>query len=159
MSKYLFAAAAAVSTLLATSAMAGTVSGSSFQVSVSVNAGCSISSDLSAVTFAATAGTAAVPGSQSSSASIICTKGTPYDFHMTTANGFKMVFGAYNIPYTISGPNGVVGSTAKAAASFGSTGTGVAQPAAFTFAIPAASWSPTNAPGTYTDTVTMNVDF
>jgi len=137
--------------------MAGTVSGASFTVSVTVNAGCTISADLANIAFTATAGTAAAPGSVSQNASILCTNGTPYDFHMTTTNGFKMVNGANNIPYTITAAGKLM--TTSVPATLSNTGTGVAQSVPFVFAIPAASWSPTNPTGVYSDTVTMNVDF
>ena len=149
--------------LRGSTAFAGVTTGAAHRVQVRVAAGCSISTNLSAVAFSATAGTAAAPASKSAAASIVCTKGTPYDFHMTTTNTFRMKLvnsgTTYFIPYTVTGPNGVLGSTAKARASFGSMGTGLAQSAAFTFAIPAAGWLATNAPGTYVDTATLRVDF
>ena len=161
MSKKIIAVAAALSTLMASSAMAGSVKGSSFNVQVTVTAGCTISSDLTTVNFGSAAGAGAAPANQTASASILCTKGTPYDFHMDTANSFNMKFtdtagATYSIPYTITGPNSTLMTTGTQS-KLSNTGTGVNQSSNFTFAI--TNWSPTNAPGTYTDTVTMNVDF
>ena len=62
MSKYAFAAAAALSALIASSAaMADTISApAAFTVSVEVLAGCTINSNGGDATFAATAGTATI---------------------------------------------------------------------------------------------------
>ncbi len=156
-----FAAAAALSTLLASSAFAGTVAGGSFKVQVTVAAGCSIKTDMAAIDFGTVSGVAAVgPAAQTTSPVIICTNTTPYDLHMTTANNFNMNFGAGKIPYvvkaTLGGKTSTLGST-QVASNFSFVGTGAGQTIAMSFDIPV--WSATNAPGNYTDTVTMNVDF
>ncbi len=162
------AAVAALSLLSANSAMAlTTVSGTAFTVKVAVTAGCAITTDIpnaAGINFGSVAGTSAVPGSQSANATVTCTNTTPYGLHMTSTNAFNMKNGATSIAYTVNTLlNGTcatyaIGGTA-AGASLTNTGTGAGQTYPFTFAITPASWSSALPIGTYSDTVTLNVDF
>ena len=161
MSKYAFAAAAALSALIASSAaMADTTTISSpaaFTVSVEVLAGCTINNNGGDATFAATAGTATKPSDVTTSPSITCTNGTSYNVSLTSTNAFKLKNGSKSIAYTVS--NGTTDLTTTGA-KFTKQGDGTAQTSTLTFSIPASAWVSTNTAGlTYSDTVTLNVTF
>ena len=160
MSKYAFAAAAALSALIASSAAMAeqTISApAQFTVSVEVLAGCTINSNGGDVTFAATAGTASKPSDKTTSASVTCTNGSGYDVTLTSTNGFKMVNGSNSIAYTVtSGADNLSAVNGKVS----KIGDGTAQPTGLTFSIPAVAWVPANKANlTYSDTVTLNVTF
>ena len=161
MSKYAFAAAAALSALIASSAAMAdrtTISSTAaFTVSVEVLAGCTINSNGGDVTFTATAGTASKPSDITTSASITCTNGTGYDVSLTSTNGFKMVNGANSIAYAVASNNSdLIANNAKVS----KTGDGTPQTTSLTFSILDSAWKATNKAGlTYSDTVTLNVTF
>ena len=161
MSKYAFAAAAALSALIASSAaMAGSESAPAFTVSVEVLAGCTISDNGGDAKFAATAGTATRPSDVTTTASITCTNGTPYKVSLTSTGGFKMKNGTNEIAYSVVNDETVLSASG---AFFSLTGNGNAQRSALTFSILPSAWNATNKAGaaglTYSDTVTLNVAF
>lgn len=159
LSIFLFAGVSAASS----GALAQTTTGSQFNVQVQVTAGCKITTDIAGpVSFAATPGTSAAPTDVSSTASIVCTSTTPFDLNMSTVNGFKMINGAAQIPYVVlatpGGTQRTLGST-QITTGFTGTGSGVAQSIPFVFRIPSASWVSSLPLGTYSDTLTLNVNF
>ncbi len=143
-------------------AAAATVSGTGFAVQVTVTDGCSITTDGSTVTFAATAGTAAAPADQTTDIGITCGNSVGYSFYMTSANTVTgntnriMTNGAESIGYRIlNGGVTPVGNTLGTGIT-GLTGTGFEQTYTLTFNIN--NWSAVT-PNTYTDTVTLQVEF
>ena len=162
MSKYAFAAAAALSALIASSAaMAGSESAPAFTVSVDVLAGCTINTNGGDAIFTATAGTATTkPADVTTTASITCTNGTVYKVSLASTGGFKMKNGANEIAYSVVNDETVLSASG---AFFSLTGNGNAQRSALTFSILPSAWNATNKAGaaglTYSDTVTLNVAF
>lgn len=154
------AAAACLLAFSAAPSFAQTTSGTSFTVQVTVTKGCSITTDVAGpVDFGSAAGTAAAPANQNRTVEITCTNGTGYDVYFTSANAMTgtnrfMVNGAESIGYQILRTGTPVGNTAGTG--FNATGSGTAQSYPIVFNINA--WSPVT-PNTYTDTVTMQVDF
>ena len=164
MSKYAFAAAAALSALIASSAaMAGSESAPAFNVSVTVEAGCTLGTVSGDVPFASTPGTAlTAPGVQSNSVGITCTSSTPYKVSLTSTNGFAMkksgVTGA-GIGYSVStGPVGGKTYLSTSGITYDSVGTGAEKILTLDYNI-TSGWAATNAPGSYTDQVTLNLSF
>lgn len=154
---------AASATLLALSAapsFAQTTSGTSFTVQVTVTKGCSINTDVTGpVDFGSHAGTGATPADQNRTVGITCTNTTPYDVYFTSVNAMTgtnrfMVNGAESVGYQILRSGTPVGNTAGTG--FSATGSGTTQTYPLVFNIN--SWSPVT-PNTYTDTVTMQIDF
>lgn len=144
------------------SANALTTSGTSFTVSLPIVAGCTISSPSGTVSFAS-ASTAA-PADVTSSMSVTCTNTTPYNTYFTSAN---TVTG--NTTRTLRGTGGNLATVSyqilSGATAIGNTnltglagtGTGSATVTTLTFRITSA-WALIK-PDTYSDVVTMNVDF
>ena len=155
------AAAAALAVVSCGTAYAGITSGTPFTVQVTVTAGCNITTDGSTVTFATTAGTAAAPADQTPSVAITCTNTTPYTIYFGSANTVTgnvnriMTNGAQSIGYQIRHAGGTIGNTLATGWAPGN-GTGSAQTWGLVFRI--TNWTPVT-PNTYTDTVTMNVEF
>ncbi|MDB5546415.1 MAG: Spore Coat Protein domain [Hyphomicrobiales bacterium] len=148
---------------VSSAALAGTTAGTQFTVQVTVTAGCKIATDIAGpITFTSTPGTSAAPADVNASASITCTSTTPFDLHMTTTNAFNMKNGASLIPYTVlatpGGAQKTLGST-LVTTGFTGTGSGVAQTIPFVFRITPGGWTSTLPLGTYSDTLTLNVDF
>jgi spore coat protein U-like protein len=138
-----------------------TTSGTAFPVSLTVNSACTINSGPTAVTFAASNLTA--PADQTSSVSITCTSTTPYNVYFTSANTVtsnttrELLNGTNSISYQIlntSSSNTPIGNTA--ATGISATGTGAAAVTNLGFHV---SSYGTPVPGTYTDTVTLNVTY
>ncbi len=153
---------AAASMLLAAPALAaGTSAGTTFDVKITISTGCAISNDNAAVDFGAVSGASAKPAAKTKTATITCTSGTPYDFHVSSANSFKMKdSGGNTIPYTIkAGASTAALGSAQVTTGFTQTGTGSAQAVIFNFDISTWNTSAPYASGIYTDTVTLNVDF
>ena len=170
MSKNAFAAAAALSMMMAgSSAMAaGTSAGTAFDVQIVISDGCTISNDGGAVTFDSTIGvTKTKPATKTKSATIICTTGTTYDFHLSTPNNFLLKNTSdptktigYEVKATLGGTTGnALGKTQVSSPTL-FTGTGTGQTVTFTFDLTGWNTStPDYLAGTYKDTVTLNVDF
>ena len=120
-----------------------------------------ISNESSAVDFGSVNGAGAKPAAKTKTATITCTSGTPYDFHVASANGLGMKdAGGNSIPYTIKvGSSTTSLGTTLVTTGFTQTGNGSAQAVTFTFDI--ATWNASSPYGTstYTDTVTLSVDF
>lgn len=157
-----FAAIAASTGLIgAPAAMAGSAAGTAFNVQVTITSGCTISNDAVAVDFGQVVGTSAKPTAKTKTATITCSSGVPYDFHVTSTNGLKMKSAAGNlIPYTIkAGSSTTALGTTTVTSGFTQTGNGAAQTVTFTFDI--ASWNAASpyADAVYTDTATLSVDF
>ena len=170
MSKNAFAAAAALSMMMAgSSAMAtGTSAGTAFDVQIVISEGCTISNDGTAVTFDSTIGvTKTKPATKTKTATIICTTGTKYDFHLTTPNNFMLKNtndSTKTINYEVKATNGATTGGAIGRDPVTSptlfTGTGAGQTVTFTFDLTGWNTStPDYLAGTYKDTVTLNVDF
>ena len=118
MSKYAFAAAAALSALIASSAaMAAGPSGTSpltadFKVSITIDKGCEITTEGN-ITFTQSLGIVPIAPTQSAGAKakVTCTAGTDYSISAGSNNSFKMVNDAnkasFGISYTLTG-KGVV---------------------------------------------------
>lgn len=163
MSKYAFAAAAALSALIASSAAmaASPTVGTEFTVKVNVEKGCTITTGLGAVDFGSASASATKPVGTSANGGIQTAKfacNTDYGFHLTSANyadsTFNMVkSGGGKIPYTISVGGNTLGNTAVTTFSQSAATTDVT----FTFAI--TKWDTSLAIGQYQDNVTLNVDF
>ena len=167
MSKYAFAAAAALSALIASSAaMAGTSAGTAFDVKLVINAGCTISNNGDIAYFGTSAGVSGTEETApiaSKDVSVTCTKDTPYSLHVTSTNFTLTSSGKSPIPYhTFLGAT-KLGKTQIVAPNFSQTGsaagTGTAQPLTVNFTLP--NWnaaSPYDV-ATYSDTITLNVDY
>lgn len=159
MTKYAFAAAAALSALFASSAAMATkdqtATSTSFIVSVTVAKGCNVS-NVGHVSFGTVAGTASAPTPIDKSPTITCTVGTEYDASLVSTNSFTMVKGTDSIAYSV-----VSGNTTLSAANavVTNTGDGTAQTLPLRFSIPASAWSAANPLGAYSDTVTLSVAF
>ncbi len=142
------------------SSFAQTTTGTAFTVQVTVTDGCNIYTDVAGpVDFGSHVGTGAAPANQSRTVAITCTNGTAYGVYFVSANAMTgtnrfMVNGAESIGYQILHTGTPVGNTALTGIS--STGTGASQSFPLVFNINA--WSPVT-PATYTDTVTMQIDF
>lgn len=155
------ALSAALVTLPLNYVTAATTSGTGFAVQVTVTAGCAISTDGAAVTFPATAGTAAAPADQTHNVGITCTNGTGYTLYVTSANTVTgntariMTNGAESIGYRILQGVTVLGNTVGTGLS-GLTGDGSEQTYTLTYNI--TNWSAVT-PQLYTDTATLQVDF
>jgi len=158
-----FAAAAALAAVSSGLAFAGTTSGTPFTVQVTVDAGCNIDtgSPTGTINFGTVAGTAAAPADVSGNMVVTCTNTTPYRIYFTSTNTvtgntnrIMNAGGAENIGYQIRQGTTPIGNTP--ATGYSGTGNGSQQTTAINFHIN--SWTPIT-PGTYTDTVTMNVDF
>ena len=164
MSKFSISAFALSAALIAfplNNVTAATTSGTGFTVQVQVTAGCAITTDGAAVTFASTAGTAAAPADQTHSVGITCTTGTGYTLYITSANTVTgntariMTNGSESIGYRILQGANVIGNTVGTG--LGSlTGSGIEQSYTLTYNI--TNWTAVT-PNTYTDTATLQVDF
>lgn len=156
------AAAAVLAAVSSGIAYAATTSGTPFTVQVTVTAGCNIDtgSPTGTINFGSVAGTATAPSDVSGNMVVTCTNTTPYNIYFTSANTVTgntnriMVNGAESIGYQIRQGTTPIGNTAGTG--YSGTGSGAQQTTAINFHIN--SWSPVT-PGTYTDTVTMHVDF
>lgn len=156
------AAAATLAVVTAGAALAGTTAGTPFTVQVTVTAGCNINtgSPTGTIDFGSVAGTASAPADQSGNMVVTCTNTTPYKIYFTSTNTVTsntnrlMVNGAESIGYQIRQGTTAIGNTA--ATGYAGTGNGSSQTTAINFHI--TSWTPVT-PATYSDTVTMNVDF
>ena len=157
-----FVAASALVSGMCGTASAGTASGTPFTVQVAVTAGCAISTSLggSTIDFGSVASTAAAPSDIASSVGVTCTSGAGYSLRFTSLNAMTantarfMKFGTNSIGYQIRQGTTVIGDDNLN--SFGGTGNGAVQNTAINFHIN--SWTP-GALGTYTDQVTLQVDF
>jgi hypothetical protein len=139
---------------------AGSAAGTPFDVRITISAGCTISNDNAAVDFGTVSGSSAKPAARTKTASITCTNGVPYDFHVVTTNGFNMkAAGGATIPYTIKAGSSTtpLGSTPMSIFSQMATGS----PQAMTFSFDISSWNTASpyASAIYSDTVTLYVDF
>lgn len=185
MSKYAFAAAAALSALIASSAaMAGktqtilsTDTGGlgKFTVSVEITKSCQITSTGGNVTFDVSGKTglsATKPSDANSTATITCTSGTEYDVYLTSDNGFRMDYAVtaadstvthnyigYTVTSTLGSKTMSYSGTVADANKVSNVGTGQAQNVPMAFSINNGSWVSTNPVGTYSDQLTLNVNF
>jgi len=163
MSKYAFAAAAALSALIASSAAkAVDAANPQFTVSVNVLAGCTLTSGSGAggaVTFEAL-GTGNKSSSRTKNLGVTCTEGTVANITLTSGNsssgGFRMSSGgdtpAY-IPYTVSyGNTQLVSGTA-----FQTAAGGTGNEDTITLNL-ATSVTKLPKPGAYSDLVTVTVE-
>ncbi|MGE3642816.1 MAG: spore coat protein U domain-containing protein [Beijerinckiaceae bacterium] len=155
-----FAALAAIS-FSSIPASALTTSGTGFQVSITVTKGCLIDTDGSDVDFGSVAYGASLPSAITRTVAVRCTNGTVYSMYLTSVNTMSgttrfMTNGAESVPYTISYSGTPVGAAAGAAPLNNLTADGTAQSYALSFAV--SSIGPVT-PQTYTDTVTLQVDF
>lgn len=165
MSKFSTAAMAAASLLFAAGAASAGQVTSSFTVSVTVDAGCVINAGPGNIVFPTTVGTATKPVDQISSAKVVCTDTTPYKVYFTSTNNpggttFSMKNGTKSIPYSIASGATLIGNTN--AAGLSQTGNGGEQTIPLTFSILTSGWNPgvvAPATGTFTDSVTLTVDF
>lgn len=163
MKRFLGLAATVFLAAFAGAAQAATTSGTPFTVQVTVTAGCNINSGpTGTIDFGSAAGTGAAPADVASAVNVTCTSGTTYDIYFVSANSTGttsrlMTNGgtADTVGYQIlSGATPIGDSTALATIS--GTGTGAAQNYPISFHINA--WGPVE-PLTYTDTVTLTVEF
>ena len=137
------------------------VSGAQFTVQVTVNAGCKIDSGPSGtINFGSASGVAAAPGDVASSFAVTCTNTTPYKYYFASSNAVtssvnrQMKNGSSSVGYKIL--QGTTEMPNVATTEVGATGSGVSQTYPLTFRV--TNWTPT-APGVYTDTVTLSVEF
>ena len=164
MSKYAFAAAAAVSALIASSAaLAGTSAGTAFDVRLVINAGCTISNSGDPAYFGTSSGvsgTESTPPTASKAVTVTCTNGTAYSLHVNSS-AFTLTSGSKTpIAYqaALSGSTANLGST-QVTTGFSQTGNGSAQPLTVKFTLP--NWNAA-APydvATYSDNITLSVDY
>ena len=170
MSKYAFAAAAALSALIASSAAMAdktlTALSDTFTVSVTVNKGCTVTTQVGDVLFGSAAGNGSAPQSITRTPKITCTSGTEYDASLVSTGGFKMKNAGTTstIAYVVeSGSTTLSYSTTEAGAANKVTNTstdGSAQDLPLKFSIPAAAWTTANKAGlTYSDTVTLKIEY
>jgi spore coat protein U-like protein len=151
----------ALSVGLSAYAAAETTSGTPFTVQVTVTAGCKIDSGpTGTINFGSVSGVAAAPADIGSSFAVTCTNTTPYKYYFTSVNTVTtavnrvMVNGANTVGYKIK--QGSTDMPNVATNNIGGTGNGASQTYPLTFTV--TNWTPT-APGTYTDTVTLSVEF
>ena len=166
MSKYAFAAAAALSALIASSAAMAEKNlnerGTAFTVSVTVHKGCVVTTNVASVAFTATAGTASPPGYVDGTAQITCTSGTEYDVSLVSDNGFKMKNGDNAIAYTVASGTTTLsysGIAPTSANKVTNTSAGSAQEVPLRFSIAPGAWGPTKPAVDYSDTVTLRIDY
>ena len=99
---------------------------------------------------------------------VTCRTGTPYTMNVTSANGWKLINGSNSVPYAINytgslaGVNstwsGTVGTTTPVSVtSQNQSGTGVQ--VSYNLSIVNSIADATVAPGTYSDTVTVNISY
>jgi len=169
MSKYAFAAAAALSALIASSAaMAGSTDGTGFDVTITITAGCNIDTDLTAVDWGSVQGTAKKPDAIKRPVKVTCTNGSTYGFHLTsnpTSNYSGSSFNMLNqtdkttlLPYTVSiGAADATPLTNSAPVSLPYSSTG--DQASYDFYFNLKNFGPTLALGQYKDTLTLHVDY
>ena len=152
-----FAALAALSILSAPAAMAGTAAGTSFDVKLTINSGCTITNSSTAVDFGSVLSGGSKPSAQTKGMTINCTSNIPFDFHAASTNNFNMKSGSTLIPYTIKAGSSstALGTAAPASLLFAYSGS----PQIVTLTFDISTWTGTAAAGVYTDTVTVNVDF
>ncbi len=164
MSRYALAAAAALSSMLASSAaMAATASGSAFEVSVSVVAACTVTTNLSDFSFSSlhTASTVA-PASREFTAKITCGADLPFNVRLESSSNsyasgsYNMINGTSKFPYTVTTAGSVNVNPTTAVGSFTGAGTS-ATDVKLTFT-PGALPSPLLV-GKYSDTLTLKIDF
>ena len=139
-------------------AFTNNVKGTSFTVTASVGAGCTVSAPGNQ-DFGN--GTVTAPSDLTTSMGITCTNTTAYAAYFVGANdsgGSRYMVNSSDatqkITYTISSGGTVIGS-ANNSGQLSGTGTGSLQTTNLTLKITA--WNST--PGSYSDTVTLNVDF
>ena len=83
--KKILLAGVALAALAAGPAMAGSAQGTPFKVSLTVQAGCSIQTDVGAINFAGSNG-GGVPGDIQATPSVQCNNGGNYSVYLTSAN-------------------------------------------------------------------------
>ena len=150
MSKYAFAAAAALSALIASSAaMADSIPSPAITVQVVISAGCNIVSNGGNVTFAPSASSATKPGAVITTAKVSCSAGEKYDVTVSSGN-MTHSSGTGTIGYTAT----VTGGAVTAA-----NNDGAEKDFSISYAITAADWKAGNKAGTYTGTSTLTVAF
>ena len=167
MSRNAFAAAAALSMMMVgSSAMAAGTSASptDFLVQIVISEGCTVSNDATPVTFTTRTGVSTKPNAATKQATITCTPGTKYDFHLTSSKGFKLENtsdSTKTIAYEVKATLGAVTSSALGGSQVTTptllTGDGTAKTVDFTFDL--TGWTSNHGNGTYQDNVTINVDF
>ena len=162
------AAAAALAVFSGGMALAGTTAGTPFTVQITVAASCTINSGPTGIiNFGTHAGTAALAtiADVSSSVNVTCTNTSPYKVYFTSVNtvtsGTDRIMttgGSESVGYQIRQGTTPISNNATTGF-YSGTGNGAAQAIAINFHIN--SWTPTApvTPGTYSDTVTLNVDF
>ena len=152
----------ALSVVSGSSALAQTVvSGTQFTVQVTVTAGCKIDTGpTGTINFGSVSGVASAPGDVASSFAVTCTDTTPYKYYFVSTNPVTssvnrvMTNGANSVGYKIV--QGTADMPNVLTTSVGATGSGISQTYPLTFKV--TNWTPT-APGVYTDTVTLSVEF
>ena len=156
-----FLLAAALVAGMCSGASASTVSGTPFAVQVTVTAGCNINSGPSGmIDFGSNVSVGPAPADIASSLGVTCTNSSPYVIRFTSTNPVTghtdrtMVNGAQSVSYQIRQGATLIGDTN--ATGLGATANGGLQTTAIIFHI--VGWAPVS-PNTYTDTVTLQVDF
>jgi len=159
--------------LIGTSAFAASASAAvataNFQVQITIQKACSVTTNAASnINFGTVASTAVnTPGT--SSISVICSKTTPYYIGLAPSNNTTTGAGVMSgtgsntdkVPYqlnSVSNTGPVWGNTATATTvgnGVAGTGTGLAQSISVYATVPNANFTP----DTYTDTVTVNVNY
>ena len=170
MSKYAFAAAAALSALIASSA-AMAADTATFTVSVEIQKSCGITAT-GGITFTQSSGlssNAPAAPATGATATVTCTNGTEYSIAATSTNSFKMkntdAFPDFaGITYTLSG-KATGGSTETAMSTAGQVIPGIGNGSGQTFAFNGAitNWNKltpvAGASTTFSDTVTLTITY
>ena len=174
MSKYAFAAAAALSALIASSAaMAAkdqTISSTSkFTVSVEIKKGCQIDSTGGDVTFDVTGKTglsSSAPSFVTTRALVTCTAGTEFDVYLTSDNAFRMARTVGTGPtavttyigYTVNSGDVIMSASSNNRVTVPNLD-GIQAAIPMTFTIKSGEWVGTKPVGVYNDYLTLNVNF
>ncbi len=169
MTKHTSAAAAALSVLIASSAaMAGSTAGTPFDVTITVDAGCNITTDLLPIDWGGVQGTLGKPGPISRPVRVICTNGATYGFHLESLPANNYSSGSFNmlnqkdnitlLPYTVRvGSSTATPLTNVAPATLSNSSQGTEQTYTFYFGL--SDWGPKFPLGLYKDTLTLYVDY